>query len=131
MVSATTSTLLALCLLCAASAQEKDRPVSKVISLLKDMVVQMEKEAEEDEDIMETMSCWCETNDKLKTQAIADSKMRIDALTASIEEFTANSARLNTEIGNLNKEISKNQNALDMATALRAKNNQNSSRRRK
>merc|ERR1719443_662154 len=72
---------------------------------------------------METMSCWCETNDKLKTQAIADSKMRIDALTASIEEFTANSARLNTEIGNLNKEISKNQNALDMATALRAKNN--------
>ena len=54
---------------------------------------------------------------------ISDSKMRIDALTAAIEEFTANSARLNTEIGNLNKEISKNQNALDMATALRAKNN--------
>merc|ERR1719261_781338 len=80
---------------------------------------------------METMSCWCETNDKLKTQAIADSKMRIDALTASIEEFTANSARLNTEIGNLNKEISKNQNALDMATALRAKNNRSSLRRRR
>jgi len=115
--------ILALCLFGGVAAQEKDRPVSKVISLLKDMVVQMEKEGEEDEDIMETMSCWCETNDKLKTQAIADSKMRIDALTAAIEEFTANSARLNTEIGNLNKEISKNQNALDMASALRAKNN--------
>jgi hypothetical protein len=87
------------------------------------MVVQMEKEAQEDEDIYETMGCWCETNDKLKTQSISDSKMRIDALTAAVEEYTANSARLNTEIANLNKEVAKNQNALDTATALRAKNN--------
>merc|ERR1719198_2739261 len=85
------------------------------------MVVQMEKEGEEDEDIMETMACWCETNDKLKTQAIADAKARIDSLTASIEELTANSARLNTEIANLNKEVAKNEEALDSATALRKK----------
>merc|ERR1719478_1188855 len=69
------------------------------------------------------MGCWCETNDRLKTQAIADGKSRIDALTAAIEEYTANSARLNTEIGNLNKEVAKNQQALDQAAALRSKNN--------
>merc|ERR1719359_2048776 len=86
------------------------------------MVVQMQKEAEEDEDVYEGMSCWCETNDKIKTQAIADAKQRIDTLTAAIEDHTANSARLNTEIANLNKEVSKNQQALDQATALRAKN---------
>merc|ERR1719359_2442993 len=87
------------------------------------MVEQMEKEAEEDEDVYEAMGCWCETNDKAKTQAIADAKQRIDALTAAIEDHTANSARLNTEIANLNKEVSKNGQALDQATALRAKNN--------
>merc|ERR550514_1666879 len=114
--------LLGLAMVGGATAQEKDRPVSKVITLLKDMVATMEKEAEEDEDIYEAMGCWCETNDKLKTQAIADAKQRINDLTALIEELTANSARLNTELSNLNKEVSKNQQALDTATALRQKN---------
>merc|ERR1719160_525534 len=122
MRSAALVALLGLALSCGAAAQGKDRPVSKVISLLKDMVAQMEKEAEEDEDIYESMECWCETNDKAKTQAIADGKERIDKLTAAIEEATANSARLNTEISNLNKEVAKNQGALDMAQALRQKN---------
>merc|ERR1719197_1485788 len=100
---------------------DKNRPVSKVITLLKDMVGQLEKEAEEDEEVYEAMGCWCETNDKEKTKSIADAQQRIADLTAAIEEYTANSARLNTEIENLNKEIAKNQGALDTATALRTK----------
>ena len=40
---------------------------------------------------------------------------------ATIEEATATSARLNTEIKNLAAEIAKNQAALDQATALRQK----------
>merc|ERR1719456_572653 len=67
------------------------------------------------------MGCWCETNDKEKTKAIADAEQRISDLTASIEELTASSARLNTEIANLNKEVAKNEEALDQATALRKK----------
>ena len=42
----------------------KNRPVTKVITLLKDMLKQLEKEGAEDEDIYEKMSCWCQTNDK-------------------------------------------------------------------
>merc|ERR550537_1266990 len=38
-----------------------------------------------------------------------------------IEELTANSARLNTEIKNLEKEVAENQEALDQATAIRQK----------
>jgi hypothetical protein len=104
-----------------ADVDTKNRPVSKVITLLKDMVSQLEKEAEEDEEVYETMGCWCETNDKEKTKAISDAEQRIADLTASIEELTGMSARLNTEIANLEKEVSKNQGALDTATALRAK----------
>merc|ERR1719161_3176195 len=81
----------------------------------------MQKEGEEDEDVYQAMGCWCETNDKAKTQAIADGKQRIETLTAAIEEFTGNSARLNTEIANLEKEVAKNSDALDKATALRKK----------
>merc|ERR1719213_1297030 len=71
----------------------KNRPVTKVINLLKDMLKQLENEAEEDEEIYEKMACWCETNDKDKTKAIADAEARISDLTTKIEELTASSAR--------------------------------------
>merc|ERR1712157_619458 len=99
----------------------KNRPVSKVITLLKDMLKQLEKEAEEDEEIYDKMACWCETNDKEKTKAIADAEARISDLTTKIEELTASSARLNTEINILEKEVAANQEALDQATAIREK----------
>jgi len=99
----------------------KNRPVTKVIALLKDMQKQLEKEAEEDEEIYEKMACWCETNDKEKTKAIADAEARIEDLTSQIEELSATSARLNTEIKNLEKEVEANQKALDQATAIRTK----------
>merc|ERR1719405_290798 len=102
-------------------AAAKNRPVSKVITLLKDMLKQLEKEAEDDEEIYDKMACWCETNDREKTKSIADAEARISDLTTKIEELTANSARLNTEIKNLEKEVAENQAALDKATAIRQK----------
>ena len=57
------------------------------------------------------VACWCETNDKEKTDAISDAEARITDLTSTIEELTATSARLNTEIKNLEAEIAKNQEA--------------------
>merc|ERR1719210_567382 len=56
-----------------------------------------------------------------KTKSIADAEAKIEDLTTKIEELTASSARLNTEIKNLEKEVAANQNALDKATAIREK----------
>merc|ERR1719191_723281 len=85
------------------------------------MIKQLEKEAEEDEEIYENLACWCETNDKEKTKAIADAEAHIQDLTSTIEELAATSARLSTEIKNLEKEVAENQEALDQAKAMRAK----------
>merc|ERR1719436_331700 len=85
------------------------------------MLKQLEKEAEEDEEIYDKVACWCETNDKEKTKAIAEAEAKIADLTVKIEELTATSARLNTEIKNLEKEVAANQEALDQATAIREK----------
>merc|ERR1719333_1767704 len=85
------------------------------------MLKQLEKEAEEDEDIYDQLACWCETNDKEKTKAIAEAEEKISALTTKIEEMPAQSARLGTEIKNLEKEVEKDQQALDQATAIRKK----------
>jgi len=99
----------------------KMRPVSKVITLLKDMQKQMEKEADEDESVYDKTACWCETNDREKTKTIADAEARIEDLTSKIEQGAALSGRLNTEIANLQKELKANQGALDTAGALRTK----------
>jgi hypothetical protein len=99
----------------------KNRPVSKVITLLKDMQKQLENESEQDQEIYDKLACWCTTNDKEKSKAIEDAQNSINSLTASIEEGAAKSSRLGTEIANLKKEIAQNQQALDKATALRKK----------
>merc|ERR1719221_1063949 len=49
------------------------------------MLKQLEKEAEEDEDIFDKMACWCETNDKEKTKSIKDAEARIAQLQVQIE----------------------------------------------
>merc|ERR1719384_1849385 len=67
------------------AAAAKNRPVSKVIALLKDMLKQLEKEAVEDEDTYDKVACWCETNDREKTKSIKEAEAKIDALTSRIE----------------------------------------------
>mmetsp|Transcript_65541 Transcript_65541/g.114221 ORF Transcript_65541/g.114221 Transcript_65541/m.114221 type:complete len:689 (+) Transcript_65541:65-2131(+) len=102
-------------------AGAKNRPVTKVVTLLKDMQKTLEKEAEEDEEIYNKMACWCTTNDKAKAEGITDHEDHIEALKSSIEELTANSAKLTQEIARLEKEVAANQEALEKATETRKK----------
>merc|ERR1719171_3490108 len=97
------------------------KPIAKVIGLLKDMETQLTKEAEEDAEMFEKYACWCETNDAEKTKAIADAEKKLEDLTALIEELTAQISQLKTEIEDLDGDIAKNQKALDTATAQREK----------
>merc|ERR1719238_930309 len=97
-------------------AAAKNRPVTKVINLLKDMLKQLEKEAEEDEDLYEKMGCWCVTYEKEKKKSIAGGESRIVELKASIEELAGEYARFNAEVENLQTELAKNSEALDSAT---------------
>jgi len=105
----------------ALAVKQEGNPVSKVITLLKDMVEQLEKEAKEDEEVYEAMSCWCTTNDKAKTKAIADAETSIGQLEAAIEGFTALSSKLSNEITTLTKEVGENKEALEKATGVRKK----------
>merc|ERR1719178_81252 len=86
-------------------AAAKNRPVSKVILLLKDMMKELESEKESDEEIYDKMVCWCETNEKEKVKAIADADQKITDLLAAIEEGAARTAELETQIEHLKKEI--------------------------
>merc|ERR1719359_2120582 len=76
----------------------REKPIQKVVRLLNEMSAELEKEAEEDEDMFEKLGCWCDTNEKEKTKANTINTQRTTDLTSSIEEFTAKSAQLKTDI---------------------------------
>jgi len=97
----------------------KERPVAKVINMLKSMSSQLQEEAELDEEAYDKMTCYCETNDREKTKAIADENQRIADLTNSIEEMTAKEAQLTREVEQLNAETEENQNGLAKSTDIR------------
>jgi len=103
------------------SEKEWEKPIQKVIRLMKEMQSQLDKEAKEDEDMFEKLGCWCDTNEKEKTQANAINGQRITDLTASIEEMTAKSASLKTDIEELTKQVAASEASLAESTAIREK----------
>lgn len=103
------------------SATAWEKPIQKVVRLLNEMVGQIEKEGAEDQATMETMGCFCETNTREKTAAIELADQRIRDLTAAIPEYAAKAMECEVTIKQLQKEVAQNSDALDKATEIRAK----------
>jgi len=100
---------------------DKNRPVSRVIELLKNMQTELAQDQKNDEEIYDKVACWCKKNNREKTQSVKEARATINQLTAKIESLTAQTSRLTTEIADLNKEIGSNRQALDKAQTLRTK----------
>lgn len=102
----------------------KERPVAKVVKMIKDMKAQLEKEAADDEAVYEQIACWCETNDKQKSKEIEDAQKKIAALEAAIAEYLAKMEELKTKLASTKDAYNKNWDALNKAKALRMKEQQ-------
>jgi len=50
----------------------KERPVMKVVRMLQDMATELQKELEDDKQVHEMLTCWCETNEKEKKRGNRD-----------------------------------------------------------
>jgi hypothetical protein len=105
----------------AATMDLKERPVQKVVKLLKDMKSELETEHKKDTELFEKMGCWCETNEKAKTQAIETANSRIDQLHADIGKHSGKTGSLEATIAQSEKELGENTAGLDKATEVRAK----------
>jgi hypothetical protein len=103
----------------AKSLDLKERPISKVINLLKDMSAELQKTLKEETELKEKMDCWCEVNEKEKNAAIEEANRRIDQLTASIGKNAGKKAELQATIKQVEKELGQNGAALDKATEVR------------
>jgi len=96
-------------------------PLKRVVNLLKKMKAELDAESNKDSEMYDKMVCWCETNEKEKTKAIADAEAKDLDLTAEIEERSAEVGELATTIEALKKQIAEDTASLKTATALREK----------
>jgi len=56
-----------------------DRPVTKVVKLLQGMYDQLEKEAQEESELMEKYECWCKENGADKAASVAEFEKKTEA----------------------------------------------------
>lgn len=94
-------------------------PVRKVITLIQEMKVQVEKEAAEDQAAYDKYRCWCNTNQQEKTSAINSAEAKIEQLSNFIEEAAGRSGELKSQIAALASDIADDQDAIATATATR------------
>jgi len=94
-------------------------PVKRVVNLLTKMKTELEAETDKESEMYDKMVCWCETNEKEKTQAIATAEATIAELQAEIEERAAGFGKVSAEIANLKKQIAEDTAALKTAVSLR------------
>merc|ERR1719515_380250 len=99
----------------------KNRPVTKIINLLKQMLKELEAEAEADEEIYDKLACWCESTEKDKTKVNVDAKVNIERLKRKIDENTELTVNLALEIKNLEASIYSLNESLSKAAAIRMK----------
>merc|ERR1719313_2041327 len=88
---------------------------------MKDMLKQMETDAEIDEEVYEKFICWCTVNDAEKTKAIKDAEEKIKMLDLQIDEWTAFSGQLSVQISGHYKDMKNLKENLAKATAIRKK----------
>jgi len=96
-------------------------PLRRVVNLLTKMKAELEAEASKDSEMYDKMVCWCETNEKEKTKAIADAEAKDVELSAEIEQRSAQVGELAATIEAMKKQIAEDTASLKTATAVREK----------
>merc|ERR1719326_765535 len=104
----------ALCIfLLHASAVQGDSPVTKVVTLLQEMLENSKADGVEDRTNYAKFKCYCDTETDEKTKAIANATDHIEKMTATLADRRAQNEMLSQEIFDLANDMSDNQDERD------------------
>jgi len=104
-------------------SQTEARPVMKVVNMLQDMNKQLTADMEDDKEVHEKMDCFCDTNEKEKTEAIEQGGIKIESLKSFLGEAAAKIAEMKVKRKETKTELASDQKGLADATALRMQDN--------
>jgi len=105
------------------SDETKTRPIMKLVRMLEDMKVELNKELEDDKAVQELLDCWCTTGVKEKTKAIELATARIAELEAALGEALAKINEIKSKRKATQEEQYADQKALDESEEMRMKEN--------
>lgn len=94
-----------LLVLAASASAESNKPIQKVVALLKEMRSTMEKDQKADEEFHAKMTCWCDDNEKKKGDAVKAAEAQIANLDNEIKLQTALAGKAAATIEVTTKEI--------------------------
>merc|ERR550537_1177424 len=87
------------------------------------MQTELNKELEDDKAVYEILSCWCDKNEKEKTEAIELGEGKIEALTAEIGEAVAKIQELKETLKQAKDKINTDFDAVQQSASMRMKEN--------
>jgi len=95
----------------------------KVVRLLQDTKVELEKELEDDKAVHELMTCWCNSGTEEKEAAIEAAKAKIAELEAALGEAAAKMKELKVKRRETLDQVNADEKALQQASTMRIKEN--------
>jgi len=98
---------------------EGDRTISKVVKLLKKMLEDSRKEADEERTLYAKFKCYCNQNTKEKTESVKKLTKQIGEMEAQIDELQASNEMLSSESARLQAKMDANKQMGKMAESLR------------
>ena len=111
--------LLGLAAAANAQAEAGENPIRRIVTMLQNMQVEIEKEGEESKEMYEKFMCFCETNLAQTTKEIEEGTELVAQLESSIKEFTGQNAQIAAELAELQEEVDENTKSIEEQTGVR------------
>jgi len=98
-----------------------DRTITKVVKLLQGMLDKSKADGAAERDLYAKYKCYCDSNDKEKTNSVEDLTTQIGLLGSKIERLQGANGILSSESSQLKADIAANEQARAEAVALRGR----------
>jgi len=99
----------------------RETPITRVVTLIKDLSAKSEAEGKKEEDLYETFVCWAKSIIDAKTASNAAAEAKIEELSTFIKDIEAGRIEFTSEEKDLTKELKDLQIEIEAAEELRKK----------
>jgi hypothetical protein len=103
----------------AAEVDETANPIRKIVTMLQQMQVEIETEAEESKKMYQKFMCFCDNNIAGTTKEIDDGTELVGQLGSEIKGLTGANAQIDSELKELESEIAENQKSVEEQSGVR------------
>jgi len=97
----------------------REKPVSKVVKMLKDMLDKSKTEGDEEQKLYGKFKCYCDDNEKEKKKSIRDLNKELGLLKNDIEALQGSNGELSLQVAKLKADITENEMTTKEAKAVR------------